>query len=153
MVKVDGEVGKLVSSMQHQNYASIQEFVKKTALIYAPNEAEVLLKNGYVFSPYDAIRMPVKEFLSRYFARDGYKDGLHGFVLSCLMAFYHLLVFGYVWEYNKFKELPSKTFIPDLEEETKKLKHELSYWIYTKKIEEEKNSVKRNMYKMVRKFS
>ncbi|HXS14527.1 MAG TPA: glycosyltransferase family 2 protein [Candidatus Saccharimonadales bacterium] len=153
MVKVDGQVGKLTSPMVHQNYATIEEFVKKTALIYAPNEAEVLLKNGYVFSPYDAIRMPAKEFLSRYFAREGYKDGLHGFMLSCLMAFYHLLVFGYLWEQNHFKDISSEKFIPGLEDEAKKIKKELSFWTYTTKIAHEKNPIKKNILKILRKVS
>lgn len=153
MVKVDGKVGKILSPMEHKNYATIQEFVKKTALIYAPNEAEVLVKNGYVFSPLDALRMPAREFLSRYFAREGYKDGLHGFMLSCLMAFYHLLVFGYVWEEHNFQAVSPEKFIPGLERETKKVKHDLSYWVYTTKIAHEQNVIKKNVLKIIRKIS
>ena len=86
MVKVEGGSGQLNGHILHYNYDSISQFLQKLGTIYGPNEAEQLIKKGYSFDPRDAIRFPVKEFLSRFFAREGYKDGFHGLMLSVLMA-------------------------------------------------------------------
>ncbi len=94
MIKVQGEVGQLREHILHYNYDSISQFIQKLGTIYGPNEAEQLIKKGYAFDWKDAIRFPVKEFLSRFFAREGYKDGFHGLMLSLLMAFYHFLIFA-----------------------------------------------------------
>jgi len=72
-------------------------------------EVEQLIKKGYIFDWRDSVRFPVKEFLSRFFAREGYKDGFHGLMLSILMAFYHFIVFSYIWEKQKFKQINEKT--------------------------------------------
>ena len=42
------------------------------------------------------------EFLSRFFAGEGYKDGLHGLVLALLQAFSELIKYLKVWEKEKF---------------------------------------------------
>lgn len=75
MIKIDGGAGYLNSSIAHYNYETIFQFIEKLINIYGPNEAEQMLKRGYNFTWQDAIRMPFKEFLSRFFAREGYKDG------------------------------------------------------------------------------
>ncbi len=153
MVAVEGSLEYLSSPMEHTNYESIHEFLYKMVMTYAPNEAEVLLQKGYKFDFLDSIRFPAKEFFSRYFARQGYKDGLHGLVLSLLMAFYHLIVFGYLWEKHKFVEVDSHTLLPHLSRETRVLQKELRYWEHTKTIETTKNPLKKVAYKIVRKLT
>ena len=91
MVDVDGETAYLKTPLLHLNFETISQFLYKHIELYAANEAEALLKKNYKVDALDAIRMPMNEFLSRFFAREGYRDGLHGLVLSLLMAFYHLL--------------------------------------------------------------
>lgn len=151
MVDVEGKVDYLTSAMQHANYGTIHEFLYKMVMTYAPNEAEVLMKKGYVFDIRDSIRFPAREFLSRYFARQGYKDGLHGLMLSLLMAFYHLVVFGYIWEKQKFPSVEYKALEQQLSEEMHRVKKDMQYWSYTKKIEGEKNTLKKIIFKVRRK--
>src|SRR3989344_3756182 len=93
MIKLEGESKKLNNPIAHYNYENISQFLRKT-LLYAENEANQLIEKGYNFAWQDSIRFPIKEFISRFFAREGYRDGLHGLVLSLLMAFYHLIIFG-----------------------------------------------------------
>ena len=69
-VKLDGEAAYLSSDLIHHHYNSISEFLSRTVNIYAPNEAIKYLDKGYVFSYFDAIRFPLNEFLSRFFARN-----------------------------------------------------------------------------------
>ena len=132
----------------HYNYENITQFFHRNFEKYAKLEAEAKLKNGYIFSVKDIIRFPLQEFLSRYFAREGYKDGLHGLVLSILMAFYHFAVFLYLWENKNYAEANTK----DLKDELKKTKKEVKYWLETKKINQEKNLLKKTALKIKRKI-
>ena len=148
MVTVTGEVKKLESPMVHFNYETISQFVSKTMFIYAPNEAGQLVKNGYKLSWKDCIAFPLKEFLSRFFARQGYKDGFHGLMLSLLMSFYHLVVFALVWEKEKFQKFEEINILSETEMELKKSQKELSYWYTHEKIQNSKNSLEKLKHKI-----
>jgi glycosyltransferase involved in cell wall biosynthesis len=149
-IAVSGETDKLFEHIQHYNFEHMGQFLYKSLQVYAPNEAEELLRKGYVFNYRDAIRLPVKEFLSRYFAREGYKDGFHGLMLALLMAVYHLSIFAYLWEKKKFLDEENAT--KDFEEEIKESGKEISYWINKRKIDEEKILLKKFGMKLKRKL-
>lgn len=146
-IKIEGETGDLKNHIIHNNYESIAQFIAKTSL-YAQNEAEFLLKNGYQFTYLDAIRFPLKEFLNRFFARKGYKDGLHGLMLSLLMAFYHFLIFSFIWEKKGFVEENRENFLDEVGAEFTKSGEELGYWIRKEKYESISNPLKRNLAKI-----
>lgn len=141
MIKVGGNIGKLNNPIVHYNYETIFQFLNKLA-IYIPSEANRKLREGYRVKTQDAISFPVKEFMSRFFARKGYKDGLHGLVLSLLMAFYHLLVFIYIWEKQGFRKDDQNTLYKS-EEEFKDIARELRYWIKKAKIDSTGNLLKK----------
>jgi hypothetical protein len=61
-----------------------------------------LIKDGYKFVWTDIINKPFKEFVSRYFNGEGYKDGIHGLALSLLQAFSELTLYLKVWQKEKF---------------------------------------------------
>lgn len=86
----------------HQNYQNLDQYLEK-ARRYAQIEARELIskKSNYFFS--DAVKKSLTEFISRYFAFEGYKDGKHGFILSFLQMFYYFLVYFYYLEINNFK--------------------------------------------------
>lgn len=151
-VKLEGEAAYLSSDLIHHHYNSIHEFLERTITLYAPNEAQDYLDKGYVFSYFDAIRFPLNEFLSRFFARKGYKDGFHGLILSLLMAFYHFLIFAFIWEKKGFREYDRKDFLKDTEEEFRKAGKETLYWITKEKLELIKNPFKRNIKKITEKL-
>lgn len=149
-VQVDGQTARFVSPFIHEAYQSIAQFLQRGLLVYAPNEAKAMRDNGYVFSFADAIRFPVKEFLSRFFAREGYKDGFHGLVLSLLMSAYHFAVFAYLWEYEKFKEHEDSVDI--FSEEIKSSAKDLRYWLNSVKIEKTKNPASKVLLRAKRKL-
>lgn len=151
-LSIEGETANLKDHIIHHNYDTIADFINKTVNIYAVNEAEEKLRKGYSFSYFDAIRFPLGEFLSRFFARKGYKDGFHGLVLALLMAFYHLIVFAFIWEKRGFKEYEGKEFLDDTEEEFRRAGKEIFFWISKEKMEAIKNPVKKNLYKISRKI-
>lgn len=148
---IDGSTEKLKENLIHYNYESIAQFLQRGLLVYAPNEAEEILRKGYVFDFKDAIRFPFNEFLSRYFAREGYKDGFHGLMLAFLMAVYHFAIFAYIWEKKDFKT-EEKQDIVFLRDEFGKVKKELSFWFDSKRIEQETNIMKKAVLKVKRKL-
>lgn len=151
-IKIEGEVGYLKNHILHQNYETISQFIHRAIDLYCPNEAEYLMHKGYVFSPFDAIRFPLDEFLSRFFAREGYKDGFHGLMLSLLMAFYRFIVFALIWEKQGFKEVKDENFLENTTSEFKRANKEITFWIDKEKQEKIKNPVKKNLYRISRKI-
>lgn len=136
MLEVKGEADYLSQHLLHYNYETIHQFLERHISLYAPNEAEERIQKGYVFDYLDAIRFPLREFLSRFFARGGYKDGLHGLILSLFMAFYHLLIFTLVWEKQKFKEVEVENILGETEKEFKKSYKEMMSWFLNEKVKQ-----------------
>lgn len=153
MIDVKGELGHLKQPMIHHNFDSIAQFLNKHLTIYAPNEAKELLRKGYVFNYLDAIRFPTKEFLSRFFAREGYKDGFHGLMLSLFMALYHLIIFSFLWEHNKFIDEENKDVLKSTTEEFKRTKKEFMYWVFHEKTKQQKNPVHRLLNRFNKHFN
>ena len=138
---IEGETESFTSSILHNNYNTVNQFIERL-IIYTDSEAKAQIENGYKFKPMDIVRKPFEEFLGRFFREEGYKDGIHGLSLSLLMVFYHLVVMLKIWEYNKFIESDieiSKSF----KNESRKIVHEISYWIVEARKKETKNPIKR----------
>ena len=148
---IEGETEKLKEHIIHHNYDSIEQYVKKI-LIYAPNEAEEYLRNDYKFSYFDVIRFPLNDFLAWFFARKGYKDGFYGLVLALMQAFYHFLVFAFIWEKQGFKEYDKEDFLKDTENEFKKAGREILYWVSKEKLENIKSPIQRSLQKVSNKL-
>lgn len=153
MIETRGKTAYLKENLIHLNYETIAQFLRKHIQIYAPNEAQDLLNKGYVFSWVDSIRMPSNEFLSRYFAREGYKDGFHGLMLSLFMAFYHFVIFSYIWEKTGFQQQNNKMFFPDTEKEFTKTFKDMVFWFLNEKGKNSKNILKKFLYKSRKKIS
>lgn len=148
-----GKKEKLNENIIHYNYESVAQFLRKNLLTYASNEADEKIRSGYKFSIVDIVRFPVQEFLRRYFSWEGYKDGLHGLLLSVLMAIYHFVIFVYIWEKNKFPDYPVDDFATDMKKEIKLIKKETKFWFAKKTIDEEKNKIKKAFLKVKRKIN
>ncbi len=152
MIKLEGEAGHLSSDMVHLNYETIAQFLHKTIVIYAPNEAAELLRNGYKLTFSDAFRFPLNEFLSRYFLREGYRDGFHGLMLSLLMAAYHFIVYANIWELKGFKQIEVDDMLISTEQEFAKGYKDTMYWVYSEKIKVTRNGLKKTVFKVLRKI-
>jgi len=146
-LSIQGETEKLKEHIIHNNYSSISQYVSKI-MIYAPNEAANKLENGYVFSYFDAIRFPLSDFLNWFFARKGYKDGFYGLMLALMQAFYHFLVFAFIWEKQGFKEYDKDDFLDETNKEFRKAGKEILFWISKEKLESIKNPLARNLQKI-----
>lgn len=90
LVILDGEAGYLESALIHYNYDNVAQFFARQGL-YTDYEARAMFKRGVRVKPQNFILQPLREFRRRYISLEGYRDGLHGLLLSSLMAYYELV--------------------------------------------------------------
>lgn len=133
-IQIEGETEKLINPMMHDNYSSVSQFIQKMDRIYTESEVDKIISEGKKMTTLDAIRYPANDFLKTFFFQKGYKDGLHGLVLSLLQSCYALVVFAKVWEKQGFKEDNSSHFLNDVEQEAKRVGNEFSFWFLSEKI-------------------
>lgn len=110
----------------HRNYETISQFIERMDK-YTSIQAEELAKEGYQFDWKDLFEKPLGEFLSRFFASHGYKDGLHGLSLSLLQAFSFVVVYLKLWERDKFPEYAIN--LKALEDQKNRSAKSINYWI------------------------
>lgn len=151
-LQISGQTAQLQHPLTHQHYATVNQFILRS-LIYIPNEGENILQKGYTLNYLDSFRFPFQELMSRFFAREGYKDGLHGLMLSLLMAWYHFMIFAYIWEKKKFVEVNNYNFLDSIEKESKKRYKELIFWFYNEKIKQSRSLSEKYLLKFKRKLS
>ena len=94
--EVDGTVGRLANPLQHFAYASISsafgkinEYTSLEAIEYAASRKS---------SGSAVVLHPLSAFLRYYVSRRGYRDGVHGLVLSLLNAASTMLLYMKLWE-------------------------------------------------------
>ncbi|MBP9817921.1 glycosyltransferase family 2 protein [Candidatus Shapirobacteria bacterium] len=112
-------------AIRHHNYDTVNSFLLRT-IRYAGIQADELKVSGYKVKVSDLILKPTQEFNSRFFAGEGYKDGVHGLVFCLLQAFAIGLIYIRLWEKNgaEDKTLSKDSFISSSQESV----FEYSYW-------------------------
>lgn len=149
-VKIDGLTGQLVQPYIHYNYESVHQYLAKIDRA-STSEAINLRETHYQIAWYDAIRFPMSDFLKIYFAQEGYKDGMHGLMLSLFQAFYSFTVFAKLWEGERFvqQELPVEV----VEKELVRMQREVRYWLLSAKIGRTQDAVKKIWYRILRTYA
>ncbi|MDO8573422.1 MAG: glycosyltransferase family 2 protein [Candidatus Daviesbacteria bacterium] len=109
----------------HHSYESISQFLERMNR-YTTVEANELNKQGKKFIWKDLFVNPLNEFLSRFFALEGYKDGLHGLVLSLLQAFSFLVVSLKLWEIEKFRK--QEITLEEVQSQNNESVRAINYW-------------------------
>lgn len=112
----------------HHNYESVDEFMAKFikyAKLDAQNE-----KLPNLAKTFEKIKT---EFISRYYAFDGYTQKNLGFLLSWMQMFYYSIVYLYQWENNKYPQ--GDHAIPEqVEKFFLSMTKEIIHWKKEKKI-------------------
>jgi glycosyltransferase involved in cell wall biosynthesis len=121
-------------AIEHLHYNTIDEYFERS-LRYSTQQAAELIKSGYKFDPADLIVKPVGEFLSRFFAGEGYKDGLHGLVLAFLQFISIMMIYLKVWQHEGHQQIKSGQFTPLWQKEFVSKAKEIQYWFLTVKIQ------------------
>lgn len=149
---VNGETEKLVNALVHNNYDSISQYIMRLN-IYTDIEADNLAKDGYSLNFLDSVRFPVDDFVKTFFLQKGYRDGLHGLVLSILQAFYMEVVFAKLWEKRGFEVVEGEVFLNEVGKEFKNSAEKFKYWILTSSINNSKNPFRNILLKTSRKIT
>lgn len=118
-------------AITHNHYSSLEEYITRMNR-YTTIQAKHLKKGGVKFSWRHVITKPTSQFLTRFFAQEGYKDGLHGLSLSMLQAFSELVVYLKIWQKGKF--VKRKISINQVEAEFSKSSKQFVWWILESKI-------------------
>ncbi|MGB4965835.1 MAG: glycosyltransferase [Microgenomates group bacterium] len=166
--KVDGSELLIEPSEEnaivHHNYKDLDEYLSK-APRYAKAEAAGILKppsegrqvqddNDHeidISFTYFS-KKALSEFIGRYFADDGYKDGMHGFVLAFLQMMYYFLVYFYVWELGGRKEVEQKSLLQNTLQFFSDALYEISFWGKKQGLSNI-SFVKSKLHNLVRKLS
>ena len=127
-LNLKGKLGKLKNPLIHYNYQTIDQYIYKFTHIYTDSEVENFLESGKKIYWWDAIRMPVDDFLANFLARSLYKEGLHGLVLSILQSFYTFVVFCKIWEKQKFWQYNDKNFAKLVNRQVRKSYKDYKFW-------------------------
>ncbi len=116
------------NAILHYNYETLDEYFGK-AMRYAKSESQELVKSGNPPGLPQSVAASVSEFMSRYFADGGYRDGLHGFMLAFFQMMYPMLVYFYSREAKGFAEEPSdRTLVETTTSFFGRLFKESLYW-------------------------
>lgn len=112
----------------HYNYENLTEYFQKMVR-YADSEASELIQKKESYTLSKTIQNALQEFISRYFADKGYKDGTHGFVLSFLQMTYAFFVYFFYWEKKKYSNEQAEQIPKEIQHFFKQGLFETNYWL------------------------
>jgi len=100
---VDGCVGTLKSDLLHYTYRSFDELCRKM-VAYARAAARQKLADGERFRLRKMLFAPGLMFLKKYIIKQGFRDGLRGFVICAMTQVGVFLRYAMLWEMSVCKE-------------------------------------------------
>lgn len=125
----------------HYNYESIDEYFEK-AVRYAKSEAKEAVAKNHPVTLSETVKKSISEFISRFFAHEGYKDGVHGLILAFFQMFYYLLVYAFYWENNKYSKEEEKTVIVASREYFRSGLVEANHWLVKNRLTNKITNIK-----------
>jgi glycosyltransferase involved in cell wall biosynthesis len=96
---IEGKSGMLRSDLNHYTYHSLHQYIGKMN-DYSSLDVLNKLANGRTIRWYNFILNPLSVFLRMYISLNGWKDGMHGFMLAYYSALHSLSIFAKCWEYQ-----------------------------------------------------
>ncbi len=96
VVILDGAEGTLQNAFVHYNYRDLRQFVEKQRR-YSAYDARIMFEQGIRPKPQNYILQPIRQFWWRFITLKGYGDGLHGLILSSLMAWNEFRKYWLLW--------------------------------------------------------
>jgi glycosyltransferase involved in cell wall biosynthesis len=100
-VIVNGSVGYFKNPIEHYTYRSISDYLKKMENYSTLSAKEILRMNpepSYISLMLKMLIGPFFTFQKMFFLNQGFRDGIHGFMLAVLYSFYTFLKYAKVWE-------------------------------------------------------
>ena len=102
-IELNGKIKKVSGNIEHHTYKSLASFIKKTNY-YTSLAAEDYYLQRKKFRKLDLIINPLWRFISMFFLKKGFKDGIHGFILSLLYSYYVFIKYAKLWEIYAFNK-------------------------------------------------
>jgi glycosyltransferase involved in cell wall biosynthesis len=103
-IVVAGDVGRLPGNLIHPTYENLSHHIEKVNL-YTSYDAKEIARRKVILRPTNYIpylvMRPVYAFLNKYLRQKGYKEGIHGLILSVITAFVVFITYAKLWEYQK----------------------------------------------------
>lgn len=96
-LEIDGTTGRLKNDLIHYTDRNLFHYFEKFNR-YTSLAVEDFWSSGKKFSLYDLLVRPPFTFFRMYLLRQGYLDGLHGFILCVLSAVYVFVKYAKLWE-------------------------------------------------------
>ncbi len=96
-VSVDGETRKLPAVMHHFNYRDIAHHMEKVNT-YTTTMAKRKREAGSRASLFRMLFNPAGRFMRMYLLKRGFRDGIRGFIVAAIGAFYVFLKYAKLWE-------------------------------------------------------
>lgn len=100
-VHIDGEAGYLKHELKHYSFPSLEHYLEKSNL-YTSLGAQEAHRKGDRANWFDVVIKPPVSFIRHYVLKQGFRDGLEGFVVSALSAVAVMV------KYVKLRELGKK---------------------------------------------
>ncbi len=98
-IAVKGDVACLKNPLEHYTYRTLSDYIGKMELYSTLSASE--LSNRKVKAAISTVINPCFVFVKMFFLRQGFRDGMHGFLLAVLYSFYTFLKYAKVWERNR----------------------------------------------------
>jgi glycosyltransferase involved in cell wall biosynthesis len=95
--------GQLNHDIIHHDMPDLQKYWAKFPR-YMNYELDQLIKEGRTFRLREITFRPLYMFCWSYFYKQGFRDGIRGFLLSVLNAYYNFVMYMKLWEYERAKE-------------------------------------------------
>lgn len=118
-------------ALVHHNYQTVSQYLERLNR-YTDRQLEELIDKQIKFSWHLLITKPYDEFISQYFSRNGYKEGIHGLVLSGLQAFSEFILYIKYWQYQKFTE--AEVTLNDFSRQINTKAAQYQWWKYDRQI-------------------
>jgi len=102
-VSVQGSTGELRGELQHYAYRDISDHLE-TIDRYTTYAARQMQESGRRTTVLQIAGHPPLAFLRNYLAHGGIRDGVPGFIISAMNAYYVFLKFAKLWEIQRKRE-------------------------------------------------
>ena len=106
-VNLEGTVVRLPGRLQHWTYRSLSEHIQTTDR-FSGRMARSYADHGLRFRYRDLFFRPVARFLKGYVLKQGFREGLPGFIVSAATAYYVFMKYAKLWELERAAPTPKR---------------------------------------------
>lgn len=133
----------------HHHYETVSQYLERLNR-YTDVQVEELLHSHAKFSWPDLLIKPADEFLTQYFARQGFTQGVPGLALALLQSFSALVLYLKLWQHSGFPDSPIK--LENVKGVVTSKRREAQWWYFQTRIDSSPQVLK-PYWKLVRRLS